>query len=45
MRDTIMISNETPEKMLAQVGPSIEDRMRECGGIIECNWPSFRGAK
>jgi len=44
-RDTIIISNDTPQAMLAALGPSIADRMRECGGVIHCDWPSFRGEK
>ncbi len=42
MTDTILISNLAASGMAGIVGPSINDRMREGGGIIECNWPSFR---
>lgn len=42
MTDTILISNLPASGMASIVGPSIADRMREGGGIIECNWPSFR---
>ena len=42
-RHTILISNLGPEAMVASVGESIADRLRETGGVIECTWPSFRG--
>ncbi len=45
MRDTVLISNQPPGKFAEQLGPSIVDRMREGGGIVECVWESFRGAK
>lgn len=41
-RDTILIANLSPEAFTASVGPSIADRIRETGGLIECTWPSFR---
>jgi DNA replication protein DnaC len=43
MRDTIIISNQEEPRFLESLGPSIVDRMHECGGVIECHWPSFRG--
>lgn len=42
--DTIIISNQTRDEVKASLGPSICDRLRECGGIIECEWQSFRRA-
>jgi hypothetical protein len=39
---TLLISNETKEGFAAAIGSSIIDRMTETGGIIECNWASFR---
>ncbi len=42
MKDTILISNQTPEAFRASMGESVIDRLRETGGIIECTWPSFR---
>lgn len=39
---TILISNETREAFGQAIGASMLDRMKETGGIIECNWPSFR---
>jgi len=44
-RDTVLISNQTEQVFLKQLGASIVDRMRECGGIVTCTWPSFRGQK
>lgn len=41
-RGTLLISNETREGFTLAIGPSMMDRMNETGGIIECNWPSFR---
>lgn len=42
MNDTILIANQTPEHFTAALGPSVTDRIRETGGIIECTWESFR---
>lgn len=42
MTDTILIANQTPGEFTAALGPSITDRIRESGGIIECAWESFR---
>jgi DNA replication protein DnaC len=42
MRDTLVIDNATKPDFIAAIGPSIASRMNECGGIIECNWGSFR---
>ena len=43
--DTILISNLTPEAFADSIGPSTYSRLQEIGGIIECNWPSFRGKR
>jgi DNA replication protein DnaC len=43
-RDTILITNHTPDAFLASVGPSIADRISECGFFIACDWSSFRRA-
>ena len=43
--DTIIITNLTTDAMGEALGPSIVSRMRECGGGIECDWPSFREAR
>ncbi len=42
MQDTILIANMTDEAFREQLGPSISDRIRECGGRITCDWTSFR---
>lgn len=42
LKDTILIDNRTREDFIATTGPSLASRMNECGGIIECNWKSFR---
>ena len=42
MRSTIIISNQTAKEFADSIGPSLASRMTEAGGIIECNWQSFR---
>jgi DNA replication protein DnaC len=42
LRDTLIISNQEAKELEAALGPSIVSRMRETGGIIECNWDSYR---
>ena len=42
MKNTLIIDNRHQADFVATLGPSLADRMREKGGIIECNWPSFR---
>lgn len=42
MKDTVLISNLNRREFEASIGSSILSRMSETGGIIECNWPSFR---
>ena len=39
---TILISNESPEEVVASLGESITDRCRETGAIIPFRWGSFR---
>lgn len=41
-RPTLLISNLLPAEFAKSLGPSIVDRMRETGVIVECNWESFR---
>lgn len=43
MKDTVLISNQCRQDFEASMGSSIISRMIETGGIIECNWQSFRG--
>lgn len=40
--DTILIDNRTKAEFIETIGPSLASRMNECGGIVECNWESFR---
>lgn len=42
MNDTLLISNEAQAQFSEAIGPSLASRMNETGGIIQCNWPSFR---
>lgn len=41
-KDTVLIANMSKDAFLASVGPSIASRMSEIGGVVECNWASFR---
>lgn len=41
-RDTLLISNLDRSEFASSLGPGIIDRMAQCGGLIECDWPSFR---
>lgn len=43
--DTLLISNETPSEFVRNIGPSVKDRLYEAGGVLECNWESFRRGK
>jgi DNA replication protein DnaC len=42
MLPTVLIANFTPEDAQKNLGPRIMDRARECGGIVNCNWSSYR---
>lgn len=42
-RDTLLLANMKPTDIQDKLGASIVSRMQETGGIVECNWPSFRG--
>lgn len=42
LRPTILIANLTAGELKESLGPSIMDRIRETGGSIEFNWPSYR---
>jgi len=44
LRPTVLISNEMPDAFSERMGPSIMSRLTECGEIIVCDWPSYRGA-
>jgi DNA replication protein DnaC len=40
--DTLLIDNRSQVEFEKAAGPSLCSRMNETGGIIECNWGSFR---
>lgn len=42
LHDTLLIGNLKPEEFEPAMGTSIMSRLRECGGLIVCDWPSFR---
>lgn len=42
MTDTLLIANLVPKALKASVGESIAERLRETGGILKCDWNSFR---
>ena len=42
MLDTLLISNQEPKQLEESLGSALVSRMVETGGIVECNWPSFR---
>ena len=42
--DTVLVTNETAKAAAESLGASITDRVRECGWLVSCDWPSFRGA-
>lgn len=42
-KSTLLLANVRATDMTARLGASIVSRMQETGGIVECNWPSFRG--
>lgn len=43
MRDTILVANVEPAELARLVGDSAASRINETGGIIRCDWLSFRG--
>lgn len=43
MLTTIIITNMKPAEAGKALGRSIWSRAEETGGIVECNWPSYRG--
>ena len=42
---TVLIANFTPEEAQSNLGPRIMDRARECGGIVNCDWNSYRATR
>lgn len=43
LKETILTSNQSADVFTDTMGGAIIDRMCAAGGIIECEWPSFRG--
>lgn len=41
-RDTLLISNQTRDEFVSNLVPSIGSRLLEHGGVIRCEWQSFR---
>jgi len=39
---TVIIANMTEEEAEKQINPSIKSRAQETGGLILCDWPSYR---
>lgn len=42
---TVIITNHAPKEAVKEVGPSIWSRAEETGGIVVCDWESYRNAK
>jgi len=42
MNNTILISNQKAVELIESLGKSLASRLNETGGIIECEWPSWR---
>lgn len=40
--DTLLISNQTQTEFESSIGVSVVSRMKERGGVIVCDWESFR---
>lgn len=45
LKDSIIISNETPEEFKRTTSDSIRSRISEHGRIVPCIWPSFRSGR
>jgi predicted ATPase len=43
-RDTVLITNLGADEFANAMGPAVIDRMAHAGGVITCNWPSYRRA-
>lgn len=41
-RPTILIANLDRAKLAGKLSPSLISRIRENGGFVDCNWPSYR---
>lgn len=42
MKTTVLIGNLKPSQLQPSLGDSVSSRLQETGGVIECDWPSFR---
>jgi DNA replication protein DnaC len=42
MLPTVLIANTSPADAQTLLGPRIMDRANECGGIVHCDWASYR---
>lgn len=42
MNTTILITNQTAEEAERELGDSVWQRIAETGGVVECNWKSYR---
>ena len=42
MLATLIIGNVSLKELTVNLGPSVVDRMAQTGGIVECNWESYR---
>lgn len=42
LKHSVLICAAPPDSLLPIVGSSVYDRIHEGGGVIHCNWPSFR---
>ncbi|MCI0743840.1 MAG: ATP-binding protein [Verrucomicrobia subdivision 3 bacterium] len=42
MTDTLLIANMSASDLIGFIGPALASRMNQTGGIIVCDWPSFR---
>ena len=43
MKTSVLLTNLEPEALLENLGEMVMSRVNECGGVIACDWPSFRG--
>lgn len=41
-KDTLLLSNQTKDAFLASIGESVASRILETGGVVTCDWPSYR---
>lgn len=41
-KDTLLIGNFAFSELAKNIGDSIASRIQETGGVIQCDWPSFR---